>query len=126
LAPEQDSHRGRARERELQRENLQALLNATSGAEFWKLVRGWTDPKPRTALVTAGQLRGVFEQRLNPPNVLPEHFNVEQHEWNSFMAGKIPETTFDRIPNLSFTRPFTIADIEKIKVRLRKHEAKSA
>ncbi|KAJ7895208.1 hypothetical protein B0H14DRAFT_3125349 [Mycena olivaceomarginata] len=95
LGPDRDSHRGRARERELQRENLQALLNANSGAEFWKLVRGWTDPKPRSALVTAGQLRNVFEERLNPPSVLPEHFNVEEHEWNSFMAGNIPAQTFE-------------------------------
>jgi hypothetical protein len=103
LGPDRDSHRGRARERELQRENLQALLNANSGAEFWKLVRGWTDPKPRSALVTAGQLRNVFEERLNPPSVLPEHFNVEEHEWNSFMAGNIPAQTFDRSRNKIFT-----------------------
>ncbi|KAF8146361.1 hypothetical protein K438DRAFT_2093962, partial [Mycena galopus ATCC 62051] len=82
--------------------------------------------KPRTVLVTAGQLCGVFEQRLNPPDVLPEHFNIEQHEWNSFMTGKISETMFDCTPNLSFTQPFTIADIKGIKVRIRKHEAKSA
>ena len=80
LGPERDAHWGRTREREQQRENLQALLNANSGAEYWKLMRGWTDPKPRSAQVTAGELRDVFEERLNPPAVLPEHFDVEQHE----------------------------------------------
>ncbi|KAJ7490164.1 hypothetical protein B0H11DRAFT_1696090, partial [Mycena galericulata] len=120
------AHRGRAREREQQRQNLESLLNATSGAEFWKLVRGWTDQKVRTARVTAGQLQEVFKERLNPPEVMPAHFVVEQHQWNTFMVGNIPETTTDRTPGKIFSRPFTIHDMEKIKARIRKHDAKSA
>jgi len=104
LGPDRDSHRG-------------ALLNATSGAEFWKLVCGWTDLKPRSAQVTAGQLRDVFEKRLDPPDVLPEHFNVEQHEWNTFMAGNIPETTEDHAGK-AILAALHNRGLERMKVRI--------
>ncbi|KAJ7147960.1 hypothetical protein C8R46DRAFT_838164, partial [Mycena filopes] len=127
LGPETDSHRGRTRERELLRGNLESMINSSrSSAQYWRLIRGWTDAKRRGAQVTAAQLREVFEGRLNPPEVLPDHFNVEVHEWNTFMVDNIPESTPDRTPGKIFSRPFTIEDVEKIKVRIRKHEAKSA
>ncbi|KAJ7127581.1 hypothetical protein C8R43DRAFT_1027708 [Mycena crocata] len=108
VGPDEESHRGRERERQQKRANLESLQ------------------KKRAAQVTAGQLHDVFKERLNPPDVLPEHFDVEQHQWNAFMAGEIPDSTQDRTPGKIFSRPFTIEDVEKIKARIKKHDAKSA
>ncbi|KAJ7106409.1 hypothetical protein C8R43DRAFT_823907, partial [Mycena crocata] len=123
---ETDSHRGRLRERALQKDNLQALLNASSGAEFWKLVRGWTDAKKRSPQVTADELHDTFKARLNPPQVIPEHFDIDARRLNEILSSAIPQRTPDRTPNKIFSRPFTIQDMENIKVRIKRHEAKSA
>ncbi|KAJ7899347.1 hypothetical protein B0H13DRAFT_1450971, partial [Mycena leptocephala] len=126
LGPDPDSHRGRARERELQKENLQALLNASSGAEFWKIVRGWTDPKKRAPQVTVTDLHDSFKARLNPPDVVPEHFDIDARILNELLSSSIPRSTPDRTPGKIFSRPFNIRDIENIKVRIKQKEAKSA
>ncbi|KAJ7168127.1 hypothetical protein C8R43DRAFT_861291, partial [Mycena crocata] len=120
------SHRGRAKERELQRENLQTLLNVTSNKDFWVLVRGWTDPKKRAARVSAEQLRKVFETRLNPPEELPPEFDREERERHQRLANAIPSWTSDTTPQKTFSRPFTITDIEEVKLHIRKHNIKSA
>ncbi|KAF8155043.1 hypothetical protein K438DRAFT_1495161, partial [Mycena galopus ATCC 62051] len=61
---------------------------------------------------------------LNPPEVVPEHFDT--HRLNEILTSSIPDHTPDRTPGNIFSRPFTIQDMEKIKVRIKKHEAKSA
>jgi hypothetical protein len=42
------------RERELQRTNLNKLLNAGSIREYWEIIRSFTDTKPREAQVPHG------------------------------------------------------------------------
>ncbi|KAJ7876022.1 hypothetical protein B0H13DRAFT_1578463, partial [Mycena leptocephala] len=126
LEPDPPSHRGRDRERELQRENLERLLNSRSNKEFWTLVRGWTDPKNRAAQVSAEQLREVFESRLNPPEMLPEEFDLDERERHQHLVDMLPAQTSDMTPNRTFSRPFTIKDIEEVKVHIRRHNLKSA
>ncbi|KAJ7167375.1 hypothetical protein C8R43DRAFT_877688, partial [Mycena crocata] len=126
LEPDPPSHRGREKERELQRENLQKLLNVVSNKDFWVLVRGWTDPKKRVARVTSEQLRDVFQTRLNPPEMLPPEFNRDERERHKHLADLLPARTVDTTPNQTFSRPFTIEDIEEVKCHIRKHNIKSA
>ncbi|KAJ7452726.1 hypothetical protein B0H11DRAFT_1611888, partial [Mycena galericulata] len=126
MEPDPPSHRGRATERELQRKNLETLLNVASNKEFWTLIRGWTDPKNRTAQVSAEELRGVFESRLNPPEVLPEDFNLDERERHQHLADMLPPRTSDTTPQRTFSRPFTIRDIEEVKLHIRRHNLKSA
>ncbi|KAJ7354109.1 hypothetical protein DFH08DRAFT_804029 [Mycena albidolilacea] len=82
LEPDPPAHRGRAREHAMQRENIERLLNVASNncKEFWSLVRGWTDPKHRTAQVSAEQLQEVFETRLNPPEIVAEEFDRDERD----------------------------------------------
>ncbi|KAF7359946.1 Ribonuclease H1 [Mycena venus] len=126
LEPDPPAHRGRARERAMPRENLETLLNVASNKEFWSLVRGWTDPKHRTAQVSAEQLREVFEARLNPPEIVPEEFDRDERERHRWLSDMLPDSTPDTSPHKTFSRPFTIADIEDVKLHIRKHNIKSA
>ncbi|KAK7042220.1 ribonuclease H1 [Favolaschia claudopus] len=126
LDPDPPAHRGRAAERALQRENLQTLLNVTSNKEFWNLVRGWTDPKQRTAQVSAEELREVFESRLNPPQIVPEEFDKDERERHQNLCDMLPSSTPDTTPHRTFSRPFTIEDIEEVKLHIRKHNIRSA
>ncbi|KAJ7512650.1 hypothetical protein B0H11DRAFT_1653620, partial [Mycena galericulata] len=126
MEPDPPSHRGRATERELQRKNLETLLNVASNKDFWTLIHGWTDPKNRTVQVSAEELREVFESRLNPPEVLPEDFNLDERERHQRLADILPPRTSDTTPQRSFSRPFTIRDIEEVKLHIRKHNLKSA
>ncbi|KAJ7201782.1 hypothetical protein B0H12DRAFT_1001861, partial [Mycena haematopus] len=120
------SHRGRAREHQLQRENLQSLLNVASNKEFWSLIRGWTDPKQRTAQVSAEQLRDVFEARLNPSEIVPDDFDREERDRHRFLCDILPVSTPDTSPQRTFSRPFTITDIEVAKLHIRTHNIRSA
>ncbi|KAJ7656985.1 hypothetical protein DFH06DRAFT_908211, partial [Mycena polygramma] len=126
LGPDHPSHRGRVKERQLQRENLETLLNVASNKEFWTLIRGWTDPKNRSARVSAQQLREVFETRLNPPEVIPDVFDLEEREHHQRLADVLPSRTVDVSPQRTFSRPFIIKDIEDAKLHIRKHNLKSA
>ncbi|KAJ6630570.1 hypothetical protein B0H10DRAFT_1728495, partial [Mycena sp. CBHHK59/15] len=126
LEPDPPAHRGRARERALQYENLETLLNVASNKEFWSLVRGWTDPKHRTAQVSAEQLQQVFEARLNPPEIVPEEFDLDERERHQNLCDMLPASTPDTSPQQTFSRPFTITDIEDVKRHIWKHNIKSA
>ncbi|KAJ7034593.1 hypothetical protein C8F04DRAFT_882596, partial [Mycena alexandri] len=126
LEPDPANHRGRASERELQRENLQMLLNVSSNKDFWVLVRGWLDSRCRPAQVDAEELRGVFETRLNPPEFLPDEFDVDERERHQSLMDILPSRTADTSPRRTFSRPFSIKDMEKVKVHIRKHNLKSA
>lgn len=111
----------------MQRDNLETLLNVTSNKDFWSSVRGWTDPKHRTAQVTAEQLRDVFVARLNPPEIVPEEFDREERDRHRCqLSDMLPAETPDTSPRMTFSRPFTISDIEEVRLHIRRHNIKSA
>ncbi|KAJ7055698.1 hypothetical protein C8F01DRAFT_962201, partial [Mycena amicta] len=120
------SHRGRAKERELQRLNLQALLNVRSNKEFWEMIRDWTDKKRRDAAVGADELGTVFELRLNPPDILPHTFDIDSRLRHQRLVDDIPDKTFDTTPAETFSRPFAMEEVENAKLHIRKHNTKSA
>ena len=109
------SHRGRAHEHEPQAANLTALLNAASPQEWWDLVRGWADPKPRESHVTLPQLRQTFQHRMNPPLVLPIHFNLHVRHLHDAMSAAIPEHTLDHTPQQFFTTLFSLDELHAAK-----------
>ncbi|KAF7374664.1 RNA-directed DNA polymerase from mobile element jockey [Mycena sanguinolenta] len=121
-----DSHRNRLTVRRLQSENLNRLLNAETIREWWQIMRDFTDSKPRDTRVTAEQLRAAFKVRLNPPAVMPSHFDVELKRLRDLMSAAIPPSTIDHTPELFFTRAFVLADMELLKRKLRERSTKSA
>ncbi|KAF7342021.1 RNA-directed DNA polymerase from mobile element jockey [Mycena venus] len=121
-----DAHRNRLTVRRLQSENLNRLLNAETIREWWEIIRGFTDKKPRDARVTAEQLRDVFRVRLNPPAVMPSHFDADLKRLRDLMSAAIPSETPDHTDEGFFSRPFELPDIEKMKRKLRSRSSKSA
>ncbi|KAJ7436784.1 hypothetical protein B0H11DRAFT_1654349, partial [Mycena galericulata] len=82
--------------------------------------------KPRDSQVTAEQLRDVFQVRLNPPTVMPDHFDADLKCLRDLLSDAIPNCTTDNSPQQFFARPFLISDIERMKRKLRNRSSKSA
>ncbi|RDB17742.1 RNA-directed DNA polymerase from mobile element jockey [Hypsizygus marmoreus] len=121
-----DAHRGRQKERHLRWLNLQALRSCQTSYEFWQLIRMWTDAKRRQPMVTADQLQVVFEARINPPLVIPAHFNHARRRHHALLMEALPDRTVDHTPECFFSRPFTTAEVGWAKVRIATHGPKSA
>ncbi|KAJ7101767.1 hypothetical protein C8R44DRAFT_641348, partial [Mycena epipterygia] len=68
----------------------------------------------------------VFENRLNPPKVLPGSFNAPQHKMNRMLADLIPETTTDAEEKKFFSAPWTEDNIAWVNNQIRKHDMDSA
>jgi hypothetical protein len=71
-------------------------------------------------------LQEVFEARLNPPEIVPEEFDRDERDRHRWLSDMLPASTPDTSPRQTFSRPFVIADIEQVKLHIRKHNIKSA
>lgn len=120
------ANKGRVTIQRMQRENLQSLVSCRNDVKFWKHIRGWLDPKKRPTSVSLEQIRLTFENRMNPPEVLPESFDQEAHARFERIARIIPATTTDRSSANYFSRPFSLAELEEVQRRIAKHPGKSA
>ena len=120
------THRNRARVHDLQDKNLKLLLEAPNDGIFWKQVRTWLDKKKRTPGVSIEDLQMTFEQRMNPPAILPPSFDGVHHRTISATASLLPDRTTDRTPDSDFSRPISVTDIEEVKAIIVKHPPKSA
>ncbi|KAJ3545838.1 hypothetical protein NMY22_g2280 [Coprinellus aureogranulatus] len=121
-----ESHRGRAKNRLIKHWNLQALELVKSPGELWRLKRWWTDPKPRALRLGIGAFRKDFQNRMNPPSVLPSTFDSNRFNEDRERALAMPERTIDISPNLSFSRPFTTEEVIWAKRQIKDRPAKSA
>ncbi|KAF7337608.1 RNA-directed DNA polymerase from mobile element jockey [Mycena sanguinolenta] len=121
-----DSHRGRRWEREMLWKNLVALLDCETEREFWDLMRSWTGERPSRPQVSLDQLHDFFKARLNPPAVIPAHFDAELHKTLALMSATIPACTIDSTPEGFFSRQVTDEDIVRLKNRLREKGTRSA
>lgn len=101
-------------------------MNAETPREWWEIIRGFTDSRPRDARVTAEQLRSVFHVRLNPPAAMLEHFDADLKRLRDIMSDSIPTRTTDHTPEQFFSRPFEMADIEKMKRKIKDRSSKRA
>ena len=123
---ERSAHRGRARDREVQAENLNKLLNAQSGREWWDLICDWTDLKKRQPCISILQLRDKFCQRMNPASDPPVWFDCDVRRLRDLLSGAIPPVTVDRTPQQFFSRPFCLEDVEWAKNHLLRRHTKAA
>ena len=121
-----ESHRGRKADRALMWANLMALRACRSNGEQWRVLRRWTDPKPRPMAVKLSELATDFEGRMNPPAILPPLFNQAKYEHDTRRASLLPDETVDRSPHHSFSRPFTEDEIIWAKKRIRQRPRNSA
>ncbi|KAL0057188.1 hypothetical protein AAF712_016180 [Marasmius tenuissimus] len=113
--PTSRNHRTREKERHTQGNNLKQLISACTGAEFWRLIRKWTDDKSRPAKVTADQLKEVFHARLNLVIPTPAHFNTSYQHLYEATAAAIPSRTMDRSASQVWSRDISLEEIAKVK-----------
>ncbi|TFY78660.1 hypothetical protein EWM64_g5349, partial [Hericium alpestre] len=126
--PHAAAHRGRARLRQQQRDNLQRLVRCTSDAAFWHLIRDWSDPKDRLLLVPLDALHDVFVGRMNPAPDVPPQWNADAYARMCQLCRALPPTTHvaEDAASRHLHRPFSEDDIAAGKHHLRKHDADSA
>jgi hypothetical protein len=89
-------------------------------------MKEFTNDKQRDARVTAQQLRDVFNTRLNPPKIMPPHFDADLKRLRDLMSEAIPPTTTDHTAEQFFSRPWDLSDIEQMKRKIRNRSSKSA
>ncbi|KAJ7631780.1 hypothetical protein B0H17DRAFT_962177, partial [Mycena rosella] len=81
---------------------------------------------PRRALVTIDQLHNSFKAHLNPPAVMPAHFDADLHDIITLMSASIPPCTVDSTPQHCFLHPVMDEDIVRLKRKLREKGSRSA
>ncbi|KAK7684255.1 hypothetical protein QCA50_012579 [Cerrena zonata] len=106
--------------------NLQRLLECSSDAEFRKVCNTLEKLRPQTSRVTVGQLKKVFEKRMNPPTTLPDSFDNATHALNHGDYQHRPQRSEDTTAERYFSRPVTSSEITVAKEHRRKHSSKSA
>ena len=57
---------------------------------------------------------------------MPPHFDADLTRLQDLMSDAIPPSTTDRTPQLFFSRPFELPDIERMKRKFRSRSSKSA
>ncbi|KAF5386614.1 hypothetical protein D9615_001545 [Tricholomella constricta] len=138
-----ESHRGRHREREAKMLNLRRLKACQTSRQFWTIIREWTDPKSRPpqvtifsdkpftfshtcSKVTAQQLHHVFRGRINPPPVPSSTFDADVYAEALAFYRIIPATTIDRTPEAFFSSPLSLAELQWAKKKLQRDNLHSA
>ncbi|GLB35658.1 hypothetical protein LshimejAT787_0212230 [Lyophyllum shimeji] len=121
-----DSHRGRDKLMAIKEQNRKKVMEAPNCGMFWREVKRLADPQPPPIAVSAGELKSVFETRLNPPTSLPFTFDETQHKINKLLADLLPAETVDLTPEGFFSLPWVEDDIAWVKDHLKKHSAKCA
>ncbi|KAJ8089851.1 hypothetical protein PM082_018427 [Marasmius tenuissimus] len=106
--------------------NLKRLVSTRTEAEFWKVIRKWTDDKSRPAKVTAQQLKKVFEARLSPVPPSPPHFSTAYQKLYDDMSAAIPARTADHSREQVSSRDISENEIARAKEKLKKHSLRSA
>jgi hypothetical protein len=121
-----EKHRGRDKWGAMRDANREKLINPLSHAAFWTDVGRLADPKPAPIAVSAEDLRGIFEKRLNPAPVLPTAFDEVQHKISQTLASMIPDETVDTTPEKFFSSEWCEDDGAWVKEHLRKHSLASS
>ncbi|KAI1795322.1 hypothetical protein LXA43DRAFT_854706, partial [Ganoderma leucocontextum] len=107
--------------RELRRANLRSVLDSLSDQSFWRSLHSFLSDKPRQPRVTAGQLHASFVTRMNPPTQLPADFDHLQHMLHKLYAAALPQHTEDTTDGRFFSRPFTLDEVDAVKMHIRTH-----
>ncbi|KAJ7932015.1 hypothetical protein B0H13DRAFT_1593746, partial [Mycena leptocephala] len=53
------------------------IFECKDPGSFWRVLRGWTDPRPKPVQVSLEELTAEFKKRMNEPEEKPPSFNKE-------------------------------------------------
>ena len=110
----------------LQRDLRDKLLHAATSADHWRVAKSLYKQKDSSSLFPVGQLKDVFEKRMNPITPTPSTFHSEKLILDKALAEAIPKRTEDTTPDQVFSRPILDDEVERAKKHLLKHSASSA
>ncbi|KIK60757.1 hypothetical protein GYMLUDRAFT_59196 [Collybiopsis luxurians FD-317 M1] len=94
------------------------LQHARGSANFWKIFKEYTGSSAvanDSGSLTAVDLCSVFEERMNPPNILPQSFDEAQYHINETLASVLPSCTRDVTAEKFFDRVMTVDDVDRAK-----------
>ncbi|KAJ7160684.1 hypothetical protein C8R43DRAFT_819840, partial [Mycena crocata] len=103
-----EHHRGRARVRLLQKSLRDKIFECKDAGSFWRILRGWTDPRPKPIQVSLDDLTVEFKKRMNEPENIPASFNQKQLDASAELFKDMPRTNQDKTPLKSFSRKLTL------------------
>lgn len=121
-----DAHRGRNKIRMLQEQKRHNLLKCETAAQFWNLIRSWTDARPIETEVTLQELTAEMKMRMNAVLELPTGFNLTQLHMDSALAALLPKNSVDHSPDKLFSRPFSLDEIADAKSHIKKRSTDTA
>ncbi|KAK7054062.1 hypothetical protein R3P38DRAFT_2478736, partial [Favolaschia claudopus] len=121
-----EHHRGRVKLRDLQKKLRDSIFECKDAGAFWRIMRGWTDPRPKPIQVSLDQLTEEFTKRMNEPEETPPSFNKEQLRAWARLFEQMPRTNRDHSPRKSFSRKLTLEDIQWGKRQIMTHLATSS
>ncbi|KAJ7659318.1 hypothetical protein DFH06DRAFT_901579, partial [Mycena polygramma] len=107
-----ENHRGREKVRLLQKSLRDKIFDCKDAGSFWRILRGWTDPRPKPIQVSLEDLTEEFKKRMNEPEEAPPSFNQDQLRTSAELFKEMPRINEDRSPKKSFSRRLTLGDIE--------------
>ncbi|KAJ7436376.1 hypothetical protein B0H11DRAFT_1648108, partial [Mycena galericulata] len=107
-----EHHRGREKVRLLQKSLRDKIFDCKDAGAFWRVLRGWTDPRPKPVQVSLEELTEEFKKRMNEPEVTPSSFDKDQLEMMAQLFQDMPRNNADESPKKSFSRKLTLKDIE--------------
>ncbi|KAJ7153027.1 hypothetical protein C8R43DRAFT_885859, partial [Mycena crocata] len=112
LPGDPENHRGRVKIRELQRSLRDKIFECKDAGSFWRVLRGWTDPRPKPVQVSLEELTEEFKKRMNEPEEIPASFNKERLDMSARLFEEMPRSNEDHSPKKTFSRKLTLEDIE--------------
>ncbi|KAJ6479109.1 hypothetical protein C8R45DRAFT_797051, partial [Mycena sanguinolenta] len=122
LSPEdREHHRGRIKLRALQKSLRDKIFECKDPGSFWRVLRGWTDPRPKPVQVSLEDLTAEFKKRMNEPEETPPSFNKERLEHWAEEFKNMCRNNADWSPRKSFSREITLEDIQSGKRHIMTH-----
>ncbi len=121
-----ESHRGRHSVRKAMWRNLQELTAVACRSDFWKLIRSWSHPSHHSLpKVSLDAITHTFHDHMNPPKILPDHWDLEARAYAAAAAHALPSRTMDRTAEQTFSRPLTEVDIDEWKREVQRKKKKN-
>ena len=112
------AHRGHEKLREIKMSLRDSLLGAENKRNFWKIAKEIINGREAASLVTADELKRIFEVRMNPLTPTPDTFDASLLRLNGAMAKAIPKRTEDMTEELFFSKPFSEHEVAAAKAHL--------
>ncbi|KAJ7117261.1 hypothetical protein C8R43DRAFT_823435, partial [Mycena crocata] len=103
-----EHHRGRVKVRLLQKSLRDKIFDCKDAGSFWRVLRGWTDPRQKPVQVSLDDLTGEFRKRMNEPVEAPASFNKDQLNASAELFTAMSRTNEDKTPLKSFSRTLTL------------------